>query len=176
MPSGALAIGTTVPDGGTAGGPAVAGSAAGVAVRAGTGVVVGAGGSASLLQSASARLIASKHTAAERGFITLVPDRNDELLPRARSYTLINLRCPSQRALRPHTITVLAIQNGDRARHVRPECYGFLNSLRWQSRPNAAPNSLKHLDDATGWVEMDVCNGVPIGDDRGDIAPAGSGE
>jgi hypothetical protein len=89
---------------------------------------------------------------------------------------LINLRCPSQRALRPHTITVLAIQNGDRARHVRPECDEFLNSLRWQSRPNAAANSLKHLDDATGWVEMDVCNGVPIGDDRGDIAPAGSGE
>jgi hypothetical protein len=111
MPSGALRIGTTLPTGGTAGAPAVAGSAAGVVARAGTGVVVGASEPVSLLQAATSRPIASTHTSAHREFTSpTVPDRDDALLLAAASYTLIDHYADAREHLRPVTIAVLTTQ------------------------------------------------------------------
>ena len=99
-----------MPAGGTAGAPAVAGSAAGVAERAGI-AVVGAGGPASLVQPGTIRPIASMHTSAEREFTSAtVPDRDDAVLLAAAQYTLIDHYADAREHLRPVTIAVLMIQ------------------------------------------------------------------
>ena len=96
-----------MPTGGTAGAPAVAGSAAGAVARAGTGVVVGAGEPVSLLQPTTSRPIASTHPSAHREFTPpTVPDGDDALLQAAEQYTLTDHYADAREQLRPVTIAV----------------------------------------------------------------------